>query len=153
MNSDIHTFMQRNEHLTGEDCMDRVHEEFHELLVALRSAPLECAADALLALITHTRDHFAQEDRWMLEYNYPIRDCHIQEHSDVLASLIEVHERLCRNDNRALSRLIDALESWFPAHVQHLDSALAQWIVHRRRGAQPIMLRRNATLNESTSIS
>lgn len=147
MNSDIHTFMQRNEHLTGEDSMDRVHEEFHELLTALRAAPKERGVDALLALITHTQDHFAQEDAWMLEHDYPIRDCHIQEHADVLASLVEVYERLCRSDDRALTRLVDALEVWFPGHVQHLDSALAQWMVQRRCGAQPIMLRRNATVS------
>lgn len=144
MNSDIHIFMQRNEHLTGEDSLDQVHEEFYGLLASLRAAPRQHAADALLALITHTRDHFAQEDGWMLEHSYPIRDCHIQEHAEVLASLVEVHERLCRNDDRALARLIEALESWFPGHVQHLDSALAQWMVRRRRDAQPIMLRRNA---------
>ncbi|MCW5669108.1 MAG: hypothetical protein KIT86_05565 [Hydrogenophaga sp.] len=144
MSTDLHTFMDRNEHLTGDDRMDRVHEEFHLLLLALRAAPADQAATALLDLITHTRDHFAQEDTWMRDLDYPIRDCHIQEHAEVLASLVQVHERLCQNDHRALPRLIHALEDWFPGHVQHLDSALAQWMVRRQWNAQPIMLRRNA---------
>lgn len=144
MTTDLHTFMDRNEHLTGDDRMDQVHEEFHVLLLALRAAPAEKAAAALLDLLTHTRDHFAQEDSWMRELDYPIRDCHIQEHAEVLASLVQVHERLCQNDHHALPRLIRALEDWFPGHVQHLDSALAQWMVRRQWNAQPIMLRRNA---------
>lgn len=140
----IDSFMHRHEHLTGDAAMDTLHEEFYALLQTLRAASREHAADALLALITHTRDHFAHEDRQMTEGGYPIRDCHIQEHADVLASLVEVHERLCQDDHRALPRLVKALEDWFPGHVQHLDSALAQWLVKRRHHAQPIMLRRHA---------
>ena len=144
MTQDIDSFMHRHEHLTGDASMDNLHEEFHVLLQALRAAPPQRAADALLALITHTRDHFAHEDLQMLEGGYPIRDCHIQEHAEVLASLVEVHERLCQGDDRALPRLVRALEDWFPGHVQHLDSALGQWLVQRRHKAQPIMLRRHA---------
>ncbi len=136
--------MERNEHLTGDARMDHLHEEFHVLLNTLREAPPPQAALALLALITHTRDHFGQEDTWMRELDYPIRDCHIDEHAEVLASLVQVHERLCNDDHRALPRLVQALGNWFPGHVQHLDSALAQFMVLRQWKAQPIMLRRNA---------
>lgn len=144
MTTDLHTFMDRNEHLTGDARMDHLHEEFHVLVKALRDAPPEQAAPALLELITHTRDHFGQEDTWMRDLGYPIRDCHIDEHAEVLSSLVQVHERLCQNDHSALQRLVRALEDWFPGHVQHLDSALAQWMVKRQWNAQPIMLRRNA---------
>lgn len=144
MTPSLDTFMHRHEHLTGDAQMDHLHEEFHALLQALRVAPPEQAADALLALITQTRDHFAHEDAQMREGGYPIRDCHIQEHAEVLASLVEVHERVSNHDHRALPRLVRALEDWFPGHVQHLDSALAQWLVKRRHQAQPIMLRRHA---------
>lgn len=145
-NTHIDAFMARHEHLTGDSRMDRLHEEFHVLLQALREAPPEAAADVLLSLITQTRDHFDQEDTWMRQTSYAIRDCHIQEHADVLASLVQVHERLCQGDHSALPRLIQALEDWFPGHVQHLDSALAQWLVQRQWNAQPIMLRRNAAV-------
>ncbi len=146
---DLDSFMRRHEHLTGDLGMDTLHEEFHVLLQTLRAASSEQAADALLALITHTRDHFAHEDTQMIEGGYPIRDCHIQEHAEVLASLVEVHERLCQGDHRALPRLVHALEDWFPGHVQHLDSALDQWLVQRRHKAQPIMLRRHAATDLS----
>ena len=71
-NTRIDAFMERHEHLTGDSRMDRLHEEFHVLLQALREAPLEAAADALLALITQTRDHFDQEDTCLC----PISELH-----------------------------------------------------------------------------
>ncbi|CDN88376.1 MULTISPECIES: bacteriohemerythrin [Hydrogenophaga] len=144
MSHDLDAFMRRHEHLTGDARIDTLHEEFYALLQALREAPREQAADALLALITHTREHFAHEDDEMTSGNYPIRECHIDEHAEVMTSLVQVHERLCQDDHSALPRLVQALEDWFPGHVQHLDSALAQWLVKRRHNAQPIMLRRHA---------
>ncbi|MES2784211.1 MAG: hypothetical protein V4684_02015, partial [Pseudomonadota bacterium] len=42
-------------------------------------------------------------------------------------------------------RLADELAHWFPAHVQHLDSALAHWVSKRRTGGKPIVLRRNVS--------
>ena len=38
--------------------------------------------------------------------------------------------------------LAQALQDWFPGHVQHLDSALATWLVHRTHGGRPLVLRR-----------
>lgn len=145
MNHDIKSFMCRNEHLTGDDEIDRLHEEFYELLSALKAATPEQAAGRLMALITHTRDHFGHEDAIMSSRGYPIRACHIQEHAEVLASLVDVHQRVCTDDHRALPRLIQSLEDWFPGHVQHLDSALTQWIAMQRHQAQVVVLRRNAS--------
>ena len=142
--------MLRNEHLTGDARMDHLHEEFDELLQQLRACAPENAAHTLGDLISHTRAHFGQEDKWMRDHSFPNGQCHMDEHAQVLASLEQVHERLCADDHRALPRLVQALEDWFPGHVQHLDSALAQWIVQRKWNAQPIMLRRNAAVLEAS---
>ena len=108
MSHDLDAFMRRHEHLTGDARIDTLHEEFYALLQALREAPREQAADALLALITHTREHFAHEDDEMTSGNYPIRECHIDEHAEVMTSLVQVHERLCQDDHSALPRLVQA---------------------------------------------
>lgn len=144
MKIDLDTFMARDDFLTGHHKMDLIHGEFYELLKQLRQASQADAAPALMALIEHCKDHFGQEDRWMRETNYSVGDCHIKEHAEVLASLEEVHSRLCNDDHRALPHLIEALESWFPGHVQHLDSSLAHWLAKQQWNAQPIVFRRGA---------
>ena len=71
------------------------------------------------------------------------RDCHIDEHAKVLASVSEVREALQQEGDVALCReLALALQDWFPGHVQHLDSALATWMVQRTHGARPVLFRR-----------
>ena len=75
--------------------------------------------------------------------NFPPRDCHIDEHAKVLASVSEVREALQQEGDVALCReLALALQDWFPGHVQHLDSALATWMVQRTHGARPVLFRR-----------
>lgn len=144
MKSDLDTFMARDEFLIGHQKMDLIHEEFYELLTQLNRSTQADAAAALMALIVHCEDHFGQEDRWMRETQYNGRDCHIKEHGEVLASLEDVHSRLVNGDHRALPHLIEALTNWFPGHVQHLDSSLAQWLTKQQWNAHPLVLRRGA---------
>lgn len=144
MKTDLDTFMARDDFLIGHQKMDLIHEEFYELLTQLSRANQADAAAALMALIVHCKDHFSQEDRWMCETQYNGRDCHIKEHAEVLASLEDVHSRLCNGDHRALPHLIEALTDWFPGHVQHLDSSLAHWLTKQQWDAKPLVLRRGA---------
>lgn len=144
MKNDVDTFMARDDFLTGHSQMDLIHKEFYDLLTQVRMVSQSDAASALMALIVHCKDHFGQEDQWMRETKYSIGDCHIKEHAQVLASLEDVHARLLNNDHRALPHLIEALESWFPGHVQHLDSSLAHWLAKQQWNAQPVVFRRGA---------
>jgi len=38
--------------------------------------------------------------------------------------------------------LAQHLLAWFPGHADHMDSALAQWMVRRQHGGAPVVLRR-----------
>jgi hemerythrin len=132
MKTDLDTFMARDDFLTGYQRIDLIHEEFYELLTQLRQTSHYHAAAALMALMIHCKDHLGQEEQWMRETRYSIRDCHIKEHAEVLASFDDVHGLLCNGDHRALPHLIEALKSWFPGHVQHFDSSLAHWFAKRQ---------------------
>ena len=73
--------------LLGYSPMDDVHEEFVQCVVALREARDEQLPQALEALAEHAIHHFAEEDRWMEETQFPARECHIDEHAAVLKSV------------------------------------------------------------------
>ena len=130
--------------LLGHRTIDDTHREFVDCVDALlRASDAEIPA-ALDAFARHAEAHFAQEDEWLAAPDFPNGgECHIDEHAKVLASVSEVREALQQEGDVALCReLALALQDWFPGHVQHLDSALATWMVQRTHGGRPVLFRR-----------
>jgi hemerythrin len=120
--------------------IDAAHEAFSLHLAVLRGAAPAQQRGALEAFAVHCRAHFDTEAQLMADSGFPGPDCHLDEHAAVLRSLDEV---LSLHDLApVLPRLAAALGDWFPAHVDHLDSALAAWVVKRRTGGVPLVLRR-----------
>lgn len=128
--------------LLGHAPMDHEHAVFAQLIDALQHSADADVAPALQALAAHAEQHFADENTAMAETDFPARACHADEHAAVLRSVHGVRSRLAKGDVAAVRRLCTELQVWFPAHVQHLDSALAHWICKLRHGGKPVVLRR-----------
>lgn len=134
-------------YLVGEAGMDDTHREFVERLDSLARAPDEDLLAHLDAFARHIEAHFAEENAAMERTAFPARGCHVDEHAAVLASVHGVRARLAgQGDVPACRRLVQALVEWFPAHTDHLDSALAHWLCKQRIGGKPIVLRRDLGL-------
>ena len=121
--------------------MDDIHHEFVDLI-----GQLELAEDAQLptlleAMEAHLQQHFAEENQWMEESQFPPRQCHMDEHAAVLKSVAEVRVKLAEGNVQICRALVDALVDWFPGHATHLDSALAHWLSKQRFGGKPVVLR------------
>ncbi len=132
----------------GYTPMDETHEDFVEIVGALLICAEEEMGGYLDAFLAHADAHFSQEFMWMKESNFPGMQCHIDEHNAVLKSVHEVRQILMlgREPARAsalVRSLASELADWFPAHADYLDSALAQWLVKRRLGGIPLVLRRD----------
>jgi hemerythrin len=128
--------------LLGHGPMDRTHRAFVAVVQAMTACADAALADALRAFIVHAQAHFGDEDRDMVESRFPAADCHADEHAAVLRSAHDVLA-LVEAGDVAIGRAFAAeLVRWFPSHVAHLDSALAHWLVKRRHGGAPVVLRR-----------
>lgn len=129
----------------GHPRMDEHHEEFVDAARRLHDCTAANAEQALQGMVDHLEEHFGQEDTWMNTSAFPPRDCHIKEHAAVLSSVREVLEAVTqqRADITLVHHLADSLWRWFPAHVDHLDSALAAWLTSRQHGGKPVVLRRD----------
>lgn len=126
----------------GYGPMDHVHGEFDALLQRAAGCP-EAQLPALLGDIDeHLRMHFALEDRWMRETDFPPRECHIDEHAAVLKSSGEVLALARAGDVRPAPGFLAELARWFPGHADYLDSALAAWMCKRQYGGRPVVLHR-----------
>ena len=121
--------------------MDEIHEEFIALLQRLLDAPDDAQVVLMDELIVHVQHHFDEENQWMHETQFPPRDCHIEQHDAVLASILEVRQLLNQGHHDICRDLAHALAEWFPQHATHLDSALAHWMFKRRYGGKPVVLR------------
>lgn len=122
--------------------MDAIHAEFDELLwQGQRGGDIDWLA-LLGAIDDHLREHFSQEDQWMMATEFPPRDCHIDEHAAVLRSSAEVLEHARQGDFSHGPTFINALVNWFPGHADYLDSALAAWMCKRQYGGKPVVLHR-----------
>jgi len=136
-------FGWHDQFLLGHAEMDETHKEFVELVNALLTVRDADLAPALAAFAAHAEAHFGQENEWMEKNEFPPRDCHIDEHNKVLASVYEVQQQLVDGDVAVVRQLAQALMDWFPAHADYLDSALATWLVKRAHAGAPLVLRRN----------
>ena len=135
--------------LLGYGPLDDTHREFVEVVSALMQATDDELDGALVRLECHLRDHFGTEDRWMEETDFPARQCHMDEHGAVLATLEQV-KALCANGDVAIVRRFgDELIQWFPGHADYLDAALSHWMSKTRLGGKPVVLRRNLSFDET----
>jgi hemerythrin len=115
--------------------MNRDHAEFVALrgqLLELLSAPSpDARVDMLLdELLTHTRHHFAEEERLMQESNFPPYPMHKGEHDNVLADMSAKVERWKQgHDAPALREWLDRdVGDWFVNHVSSMDFVTAGFI-------------------------
>jgi hemerythrin len=61
-----------------------------------------------------------------------------------MQSVREVMERVEAGELHHARSLAAELARWFPGHADYLDSALAHWMVKRRHGGKPVVLRRSS---------
>lgn len=140
--AEIEEFAWTDQFLLGFGEMDKTHQEFVTVVWALQSCADQDFLAALDRFTRHAKEHFGEEDRWMSETDFPARDCHIEEHAAVMKSAQEVRERVVQGDVAIGRDFAAELRRWFPGHADYLDSALAHWMVKRRLGGKPVVIRR-----------
>jgi hemerythrin len=128
--------------LLGYDPMDTTHREFVELVNGLLTCPDDEMAARLAAFVTHAEQHFGDELKWMEATDFPAMQCHADEHAAVLKSTQEVQALVAAGNVEIARKLAAELARWFPGHADYMDSALAHWIVKKRTGGAPLVLKR-----------
>lgn len=139
------TFEWRDGFALGHHSMDETHREFVDCVVAMLRAQDDGALVAALAAFTeHAERHFAEEDQAMRDTVYGSAGCHIDEHAAVLASAREVRVALEQGHAHVVRAFAQALADWFPEHARVMDMGLARWLVQRRLGGAPVVIRPRA---------
>jgi len=115
----------KEDYVLGHGPMDETHRDFADAVTDLGEAEgVESVLSSLDALIEHTDEHFAQEQRWMEECGFPPIHCHEGEHVRVLQSLKDMRPNI-QADPGIARILARELEVWFAQHAATMDDALA----------------------------
>jgi hemerythrin-like metal-binding protein len=132
----------RDDFVLGYAPMDQTHGEFLQCVAAVAEASDTGLMDAFVTLKAHLQSHFNQEDTWMRDTDFPARECHVDEHAQVMKSVYQVEALLRQGDYAMCRRLANELTTWFPGHATYLDSALSHWMCKRQYGGTPVVVRR-----------
>ncbi|MGE0097725.1 MAG: bacteriohemerythrin [Hydrogenophaga sp.] len=116
--------------LLGYNPMDEAHRTFANLLAQAQAAPDHALPGAWADLVTHTEQHFGQEDEWMQTTAYPSATQHTLEHRVVLNLMREGLGQAQGGELAPVRQMANELWAWFLRHTQSLDAALA---LHLRR--------------------
>lgn len=110
----------------GVPTMDATHQEFVDLLAAVEFAADTQLLAAWQALVEHTEDHFAQEDRWMHSTGFAADNCHSLQHRVILEVMRDGAVRATAGELHVVRGMVGELATWFSHHAQTMDAALAQ---------------------------
>lgn len=132
--------------LVGYTPMDDEHHAFVDMIERMQSATADELPPLLDQFSKIAHAHFESENKMMEETQFPLRECHIDEHTAVLKSVAEVQELLAEGQFHIGASLVDELAKWFPGHVTHLDSALSHWMCKKQLGGKPVVIKRSLNL-------
>jgi hemerythrin-like metal-binding protein len=114
------------EFLLGVGVMDDTHHEFIDLVNELAMADDRTFKGLFDTLITHTLQHFEQEERLMLDSAFPAINEHKDEHQRILGELNQFKKRVDKGLlSFGRSYINDRMPGWFRLHAASMDSALA----------------------------
>ncbi|MGE5505059.1 MAG: bacteriohemerythrin [Actinomycetota bacterium] len=114
------------------DAIDNDHKKLFALINEIFATAHHGPAainDAIGALWTYTKEHFAREQDSMRRANYPGMDAHAYEHEHLIFQLETLTNRLMDAGPEAIDDgLATFLEEWLTGHILKFDRAYADYL-------------------------
>lgn len=78
----------------------------------------------------YTRDHFRDEEKAMLEAEYPDLSIQQENHKSFLSEIAKLKRKICQNgpDMPEILEIKRLLIRWLVQHIKHLDKAFADFL-------------------------
>lgn len=122
----------------GVDDIDNQHALIVRLFNTLSEAvqagqDVELLGKTAHYFFSHVQEHFATEEYYMTQYEYPLIEEQRREHCE-LEGYVEELTRLLRaeGDSAALCNILEMVGQWLLRHVRHTDRDLMDFIKRRR---------------------
>ena len=129
-----HLTWNESRHSVGIALIDSQHRELIERVNQIANGVAKrdqsAVQEMLGGLILFAREHFAVEERLMVEYGFPDMESHIEEHRRLfqqLNNLINVDLRAPHHNKAALVSAF--LTDWAEQHILQADKELGEFLV------------------------
>jgi hemerythrin-like metal-binding protein len=119
----------------GIDSIDEQHKKLVNMINALNDAMLSGSSNDLLGkiftgLAAYTQKHFAYEENMFAEYGYVDSQEHKQQHTALIAQMIELKERFIENPEGTISEdLMLFLKRWLTNHIMRTDKEYSEFLL------------------------
>lgn len=118
----------------GNDRIDAEHQKWiamynqaHDKMMAMgRKDHREIAYSALAQMLEYTRYHFASEEQWMKDINYPGFERHRQKHELFLRRVQKIRNEYDKGNPMLNSELMKVMENWLMNHILKEDKKIAK---------------------------
>ena len=124
------------QYATGNPMLDEQHQRLFVMINALHAAIMtQCGREAVLTELERfartTTDHFASEDRLMMQQGYPQarrhRDCHVHLAAKANAMVYDFRA----GKLKVSPSLSQFLGDWIRQHIEEEDRELIEWVKAR----------------------
>ena len=126
------------DYLTGEPEIDKQHLKLCECINTLQDGleaglSIEKLMSSLDFLTNHTLQHFAYEQKMMLDMNYPDLEEHIEHHRELIKELGNLKEDFIRHvkvnqEDKFTGKFLDLLKDWLLNHITEEDFKLKPYL-------------------------
>jgi hemerythrin-like metal-binding protein len=115
------------------EIIDTQHRKLLELVRNLHSAveariDKESLKQLLVDLVEFTDTHFATEEQYMKEYEFPGYDVHCKEHEMLLGHMHDLVERVSSGKYPTFYSDYDVSNDWALVHIAQFDKGLGQFL-------------------------
>jgi len=120
----------------GIESIDTQHKQLVKIINKLNDALEQGQANDVIGEVLadvagYTEMHFGYEESLFKKYDYPETETHIQAHKDLIASVLELQEKLQQDDFMVGVETMSFLKDWLTGHILKADKAFAPHMIER----------------------
>ena len=106
--------------------IDRQHQRLIQMINELNDAMKqgkgkEALAKIINGLISYTRTHFTNEEKYFDQFGYPDTDSHKMEHAEFVKKVSEFKDGFDKGQTGVSIRVMNFLSDWLKNHIQVND--------------------------------
>lgn len=122
----------RSEYETGFSQVDEQHQHLFDIINRLHEAMSQgqgrdVIKETLEEMIDYTVEHFAMEEKLMLETNYPLYQEHKKIHDKLTQEVKEIAEKFTDGDRFVTIELSHFLTKWLIHHIKGQDQKMIRF--------------------------